>query len=129
MLSDVQIRSLAPRVKTYKVADGLGLSISVTPKGGKSWYFRYRRPDSRQYDVHLGLYPDLTLKEARKKRDEARIMLANGLDPGREKRAHKESLAETFEKLAREWMKSQPKWSTGHADSVKNRLPPIPLCP
>ena len=99
MLSDIKIRTLKPRTKTYKVADGQALSISVTPKGGKSWYYRYRRPDGRQYDLHLGRYPELSLKNARRMRDDAKSTLANGRDPAIEKQLQKERLEDTFEAM------------------------------
>ena len=122
MLSDIKIRTLKPRTKTYKVADGQALSISVTPKGGKSWYYRYRRPDGRQYDLHLGRYPELSLKNARRMRDDAKSTLANGRDPAIEKQLQKERLEDTFEAMAKAWIANHPEWSLNHGRAVRNRL-------
>jgi integrase len=87
-LTDAKIRALTPGDKPIKVADEKGLFLLVSPAGGKSWRLKYRF-GGKEGKLGLGRYPDVSLKEARKRRDEARQMLANGIDPGEEKKAAK----------------------------------------
>jgi integrase len=80
MLTTVEINALKPREKAYKVADGKGLYLLVQPSGSLLWRvkFRFYGVEKR---MALGQYPDVSLKEARNKRDEARELLAEGVDP------------------------------------------------
>lgn len=87
-LTDVAIRSAKPREKPYKLSDAAGLFLLVQPSGGKLWRLKYRI-DGREKKLGFGTYPDVGLGEARKRRDEAREMIAAGKDPSREKQRAK----------------------------------------
>lgn len=91
-LTDAAIRSLTPGDKPMKVADEKGLFLLVSPAGGKSWRLKYRF-GGKEGKLGLGRYPDVSLKEARRRRDEARQKLANGIDPSEEKKAAKAEAA------------------------------------
>lgn len=80
MLSDTRVRAAKPREKAYKLYDERGLFLFVTPTGGRLWRLKYRVRD-REKLISLGAYPDVGLKRAREKRDEARKLLADGIDP------------------------------------------------
>jgi integrase len=84
-LSDVRIRKAEIRDKPYKLSDGGGLFVLVKPNGSKLWQQKYRHFGKERLLSH-GLYPDVTLAQARKKRDEARAQVANGDDPAVRKR-------------------------------------------
>lgn len=85
-LSDSAIRALKPKDKAYKVTDEKGLYMLVTPAGGRLWKLKYRTDAGAEKKLSLGAYPEISLKEAREKRDEARSHLANGTDPADKKR-------------------------------------------
>ena len=125
-LTDTKVRSLKARDKQYKISDGRGLFLVVTPTGSKYWRLKYRFAD-REKSLAIGVYPDVTLAEARDKTHEARKMLANDIDPGTEKqnkkRARKLAAANTFETIAREWFrKYSVKWVESHGGRIMNRL-------
>lgn len=105
--SDKTFRDARPKDKPYKVADEKGLFLLVTPSGGKWWRLKYRFAGKEKL-LSLGVYGDVSLKEAREKRDEARKQLASGIDPGEHRKATKAArreLAEnSFETVARGWM-------------------------
>lgn len=83
------IRALKPRSKNYKVADEKGLYLQVTPAGGRLWKVKFRGPAGLEKKLSLGAYPNLSLKQARELRDEARTQLASGIDPAEKKRRDK----------------------------------------
>jgi hypothetical protein len=87
-LTDVAIRALQPRDRVYKCADARGLYLEVHPSGSKLWRYKYRHlgKDKR---IALGRYPDVGLGDARRKCDEARLKVADGIDPGAERRRSK----------------------------------------
>lgn len=87
-LTDVAIRHVKPGGKPVKLADGGGLHLLVTPSGGKLWRLKYRI-NGREKQLAIGAYPAITLGEARRRRDEARALIANGKDPSQEKRREK----------------------------------------
>jgi integrase len=105
-LSDTQIRKAAAREKTYKLTDERGLYLEITPSGGKWWRFKYRFQD-KEKRLSLGVYPDVDLKSARRRRDEARSLIANNVDPSEQRKAQKATqlveAANSFEAIAREW--------------------------
>lgn len=109
-LSDIQVKNAKSKEKNYKLADGGGMYLLVTVSGGKLWRLDYRYKDKRK-TMSFGSYPEITLGEARKRRSEARQLLANGVDPGEIKKTIKaEERAErsnTFEKLASDWLERQ----------------------
>jgi len=125
-LSDIAIRSAKPREKAYKLADGGGMYLEVSPAGGKWWRLKYRY-DGKEKRLSLGTYPEVGLREAREKRDDLRKLLAAGVDPGESRKAVKASKAEaaanSFEAVAREWFaKYSPRWAPSHADKLIQRL-------
>jgi integrase len=121
-ITDLAIRKAAPRDKPYKLAAGLGLFLLVQPSGGKWWRLKYRFRGKEKL-ISLGVYPQVSLSEARAKRDAARKLLADGIDPSlqrqMEKRADRELADHSFEVIAREWyaMKA-PGWAESHSTRV-----------
>lgn len=109
-LSDTRIRSLKAKDKKYKESDEKGLYLLVLPNGGKYWKMAYRF-DGKQRELSLGVYPEVTLKEARNKRDEARKLLSEDVDPSLAKRAKREAREEaganSFEVIALEWFNTR----------------------
>ena len=125
-LSDTAIRNAKPGDKAKKMFDGGGLYLEVSPKGGKWWRLKYRF-DGKEKRLSLGVYPDVSLKDARERRDEARKLLANEIDPSENRKAKKAAKAErasnSFEVVAREWFaKHEPNWSPNHANRIIRRL-------
>ena len=123
-LTDVVVRNAKPKDKRYKLSDERGLCLEVAPAGGKWWRLRYQFNGKEGY-LSLGCYPDVTLKDARDRRDAARKLLAQGINPAEARKAHKGASvdAETFEAVAREWYgKFSPGWTPGHAETVIARL-------
>jgi len=104
MLTEIAIRHAKPKEKPYKLYDERGLSMLVAPTGGRLWRFRYRYGGKEKL-LALGTYPDVPLKRAREKRDVARQLVADGIDPSAQRRADKATLGVTFEIVAREWLK------------------------
>lgn len=125
-LTDVAVRTAKPTSKPVKMYDEGGLFLIVTPSGGKWWRFKYRI-DGKEKLLSLGTYPDVSLKDARIKRDEARKQVAADIDPSQHRKAKKaakvESAANSFEVVAREWFgKYQSIWVASHADKIIRRL-------
>jgi integrase len=125
-LTDYEVRNLRPREKAYRLTDGLGMYLEVSPAGGKYWRFKYRFA-GKEKRLALGVYPEVGPKEARARRDEARRLLANGVDPGIERKVQKaasvERAANSFEAVAREWFaRHAPGWAASHADKIMARL-------
>lgn len=122
-LSDTAIRKIKPRDKPFKVSDEKGLFLFVTPSGGTLWRLKYRF-DGKEKLISFGAYPDVPLVRAREKRDEARRLLADGIDPSSHRKEHKamrhEMVTNTFEAIAREWYSKQlPEWAPAQAVKVK----------
>lgn len=123
-LTDTSIRNAKPREKPYKLFDSGSLYLEVTPSGGRWWRLKYRIA-GRETRMSLGTYPDVSLKAARLKRDQARTQLAEGIDPGAARKAAKVSQAglETFEAIAREWHANRaPSWVPSHSERILRRL-------
>jgi integrase len=112
LLTEVRLRSAKPREKPYKLFDELGLFLLVMPNAdrhkGRLWRLRYHYGKAEKL-LSLGSYPDVPLKRAREKRDEARRLLADGVDPSARRKITEESRAETFEAIAREWLEMRAK--------------------
>lgn len=125
-LNDVAVRKAKPEAKPYKMADGGGMYLEVMPNGSKYWRFKYRF-GGKEKRLAFGVYPDVSLSLARSRRDDARKLLANDVDPGvvkqQSKRAAKENAANSFEAIAREWFaKFSPQWAPSHAEKIIRRL-------
>ncbi len=123
MLTDAAIRKAKAASKAYKLSDSGGLHLYVSPSGGKLWRLKYRFGGKEKL-LSLGKYPDVSLGDARSKRDWARQMLTNGRDPGLFKyKADGADEAQKFETIAREWHKIQSaKWSDEHAARIIKSL-------
>lgn len=125
-LTNAAIKAAQPQAKPYKLADEKGMYLEVAPSGGKWWRLKYRF-EGKEKRISLGTYPDVGLKEAREKREDARRLLAAGIDPGESRKAQKaagtgDSL-NSFEVVAREWFSRQrPTWVDSHADKILSRL-------
>lgn len=125
-LTDTAIKTAKPSDKKVKMTDGDGLYLLVDPSGGKWWRFDYRF-DGKRKTLSMGVYPDVSLRDARSRRDEARRLVANGIDPGEHRKVAKtkraSAVANSFEAVAREWFAKQVRgWAATHADKVMQRL-------
>ena len=125
-LTDTAIRNAKPGEKPAKIFDERGLFLLVTPAGGKWWRLRYKF-DGKEKLLSLGTYPDTSLKDARTRRDDARKLLADGVDPGENRKAVKAArqvrAANSFEVVAREWYAKQaPNWAEHHGDRIIRRF-------
>jgi integrase len=111
-LSAVRVRDAKPREKPYKLFDERGLYLLVKPSAdqyqGRLWRFRYRVNGIEKL-LALGTYPDVSLKRAREKRDEARRLLADGVDPNVQRKTERAASTETFEAIGREWLAHRAK--------------------
>jgi hypothetical protein len=102
-LTDTAIRNAKLRSTPFKLYDGSGLYLLLKPSGSKLWRFKYQL-DGREKLIGLGHYPDVALKDAREKRDEARRLLASSVDPAEKRKAERLALPDTFEAIAREFL-------------------------
>ena len=122
-LTDVAIRALKPTDKVQKISDGEGLQLWVMPVGSRLWRYAYRY-NGEQKTLALGAYPEVTLAEARKKRDEARALLASGTDPSQQRKLDKISKAladaATFDAVSEKYLAK--KIREGMAESTLKRL-------
>jgi hypothetical protein len=111
-LTDTNVRNAKGKEKPYKLSDGGGMYLLVTPDGGRYWRLDYRFAGKRR-TLSLGVYPTVTLASARALRDEARIALSKDVDPANLKRAKKRAVKlaaeNTFESIGREWLLVQRK--------------------
>jgi len=125
-LTDIAVRNAKPADNAKKLFDSGGLYLEVAPSGGKWWRLKYRF-DGKEKRLSLGVYPDVSLKDARDRRDEARKLLANEIDPSENRKAKKaakvDRAANSFEAVAREWFaKHSTHWSENHSNRTIHRL-------
>lgn len=122
-LTDAKIRTAKPDEKPYKIADSGNMFLLVHPNGSRYWRLRYRFL-GKEKTLALGVYPEVSLSEAREKRDAARKLIAEGTDPCEQKRIKKSvpETAQTFEGIARQWHKSNKKWSASHSEKILKSL-------
>ncbi|MCU7844708.1 MAG: tyrosine-type recombinase/integrase [Candidatus Thiodiazotropha sp. (ex Monitilora ramsayi)] len=123
-LTDTAVRNAKPKEKTYKLFDGGGLFLLVNSKGSRYWRLKYRFQGKEKL-LALGVYPDVSLKTARDRRDTARTQIADGIDPGEVRKATKaaQSDEDSFEAVAREWWgQREPNWSKTHSSRILLRL-------
>ena len=124
--SDTKFRNAKPMEKPYKLSDELGLYLLVNPVGSKYWRLKFRI-DGKEKLFALGVYPAVSLETARARRDAARVLIAQGINPVHAQqdteRAKQAATVDTFEALAREWWAN---WKGGrterHAGYVLRRL-------
>ncbi len=122
MLSDFAIRKIRPGATPRKLFDGGGLYLLLNPDGSRWWRFKYRI-FGREKLLSFGVYPEITLKRARDRRDEARRLIVDGVDPALKRQAEKQAAGENFESVAREWLKLQEDNLTpGSLDRERDRL-------
>lgn len=121
-LTDLQLKRATPGVREYKIFDGSGLYIIIRPNGSKLWRMKYRL-HGREKKLSFGKYPDVSLKEARLMRDEARVEIGRGGDPARRKREEKIaaiiSAGDTFEAVAHEYIAKREAEGLAMATIVK----------
>ena len=106
-LTEIAIRKAKPRIKQYKLGDSGGLYLLIKPDGAKYWRAKYRHGGKEKL-LSFGVYPPVTLAEARAERDKAKVLLKQGLDPiasrKRRRREMEIATANTFEVVARDWV-------------------------
>ena len=125
-LTPVAIRNAKPRSKPYKFADESGLYLLIKPDGARYWRLKYRFAGKEKL-LALGVFDEVSLAEARERRDDAKRTLRDGIDPGAERKTRKlhdkHAAANSFQAVAEEWMtKQRPKWTAGHAERVKRSI-------
>ncbi len=125
-LTALEVKNAKSGPKPRRLYDERGLYLEVSTKGGKWWRFKYRI-DGKEKRLSLGVYPDIDLKDARERREEARKLVAKGIDPSAKRKAERDLRSEhsenTFEAIAREWLARQiPSWSEIHTENVTARL-------
>ena len=121
-LTDTKIRNAKPGEKPMRLFDERGLYLEVSPAGGKWWRLKYRF-GGKEKRFSLGVYPDVTLKDARERRDAARKLLGDGIDPSENRKAIRSAQSDrasnSFEVVAREWFgKYSPGWAESHSSRV-----------
>ena len=126
MLTERAIRNFKPQSKTKRLSDSGGLYLEISPSGSKWWRLKYRY-DGKEKRLALGVFPRVTLKEARAGRDDARRMLDKGNDPGEARKAAKaartELNADSFEVVAQDWLKKfSPNWVESSASKILSRM-------
>ncbi|ASY76836.1 integrase domain-containing protein [Pectobacterium polaris] len=124
-LNNTEVKSAKSTDRAVTLYDGDGLELQVTPSGSKLWRFRYYKPFTRKRAmISLGAYPSVSLAEARKLREDARLLLSKDVDPQEHKQAEqsrqKNATENTFEKVAAEWFKT--KESAGLATHTLNDI-------
>jgi integrase len=128
MLTESAIRAARPREKPFKLTDGKGLHLLVDSRGGRYWRFRYRVAGVEKM-LSLGVYPDVPTKLARERRDDARKLVAAGVDPSAKRQEDKAARENTFAGVALEWLETKRKalseqtWQRDH-DQLVNMAGP-----
>ncbi len=125
-LTATAVSQAKPKSKQYKLSDSQGLYLQIMPNGSKYWRYKYRFARKEKV-LALGVFPAVSLKDARIARDEARLTLDKGVDPGTVRKVEKLTrhiaAAESFEAIGREWFeKTKAKWSDSHTDRTKRLL-------
>ncbi len=124
MLNARKVEAAKGKEKSYKLSDGGGLYLQVEPNGSRYWRMKYRFA-GKEKRLSFGVYPTVSLADARQKREDAKKLLAAGEDPGEVKKAKKHALTAAteilnpFKEVALEWHKMKsPKWSEGYASDI-----------
>lgn len=123
-LTDLAIRTAKPGERPVKVFDERGLYLEIRPHGGKWWRVKYQFAGKAQL-LSVGIYPEVSLKEARKRRDDIRRQVRDGIDPSAARKAarQRETGADSFATLAQEWLaKFQPGWSPSYREKIAGHL-------
>lgn len=126
-LTDTKVKMPSPLDKEYKLTDGFGMFLRVTPKGSRYRQMAYRF-EGKQQIFSIGVYPAVSLADARQRRDEARRLLAQGIDPNAKKQAEVKELkakrdnTRSFRFVAKAWFSTKRKWSEDYRNTVLTRL-------
>jgi len=125
-LTDTRIRQLKAKDKNYKVSDGEGLNLLIRTSGTKSWQLKYRFI-GKEKTLTIGTYPTISLKEARRRKNEAQLKLNQNIDPSFEKQQNKQAIKKLhdgkFKTIAQDWFNNQlPRWSTSYAKKTDQTL-------
>lgn len=124
-LTDTAIRNAKPAAKPAKLSDSGGLYLEVSPAGGKHWRLKYRFA-GKEKRLTFGGYPQVSLADAREAREQAKKLLAKGIDPGFAKKQEKAAAlaqSDTLEAVAREWFgKQEATWAPSHSSRLMARL-------
>ena len=132
-MTDTQIKNAKPQSKDYPIYDGNGLLLLVKSTGAKIWQFRYYRPiTNNRTTVSFGSYPEVSLQQARKQRDEARELIKQGIDP-QEHKAEQEQLQQeasnnTFYAMAQKWFKFKTEQGLTTFKIMKLLIIKVSLC-
>jgi integrase len=122
LLTNLKVQKAKPQTKQYKLSDERGMYLLVHPNGGKYWRFDYRF-EGRRKTLAIGAHPEVSLKEARKRRDRARSDIEDGIDPSGQQNRKAAIDDDSFETVAREWHeKYRSQWTEGHASTTLRRL-------
>jgi len=126
-LTDIQVRNAKPKDKPYKLADGGGLYIEIMPVGSKLWRMKFKQATGKESRLAFGSYPEVSILQAREKREVARKLTAAEIDPAQVRRIEKRNKAianaNTFEAVAREWHSNKADtWKENTAKEAINRL-------
>jgi integrase len=127
-LTNTEVDRARAREREYSLVDGQGLKLRITPAGTRTWLFNYQRPaDGKRTNIGFGQYPDVSLAQARRQREQARGLLAQGIDPRQERerqaRRARQASSQTFELVAAEWLEvKRSQVSADHADDIWNSL-------
>jgi len=127
-LTNTEVKQAKPKTKEYNLADGAGLALRVKPNGSRIWIFNYSRPHTKKRaNISFGTFPDVSLADARRKREDARKLLAQDIDPKEHKDEHerqqRQAHSDTLEHIAAQWYhvkKSQV--SLSHAEDTWRSL-------
>jgi integrase len=125
-LTELKCKNTKPAGKPYKLSDSGGMYLEIMPNGSKYWRLKYRI-NGKEKRLALGVYPEVSLSDAREGRDKARKILKDGIDPSHAKQEQKRfqrlNAANTFEIIAREWHEHiKARWTEGYAKELLNRL-------
>lgn len=125
-LTNTACKNAKPEAKARKIADGGGLYLEVTPSGSKYWRWKYRF-NGKENRLAFGVYPEVSLEEAREKRNQARKLLADGKDPSgvrkQERLISQIAYENTFENIAREWHDTKKNaWAGKHPEKIMKKL-------
>jgi len=117
MLTDFAVRAAKPRERLYKVSDGGGMYLLVSPRGGRWWRLKYRI-DGLEKSMSLGVYPRVSLALARERREKAKDLIEAGIDPSAQRQAEKRKRRASFESVAREWLAMKAKTDAKHSHAA-----------
>jgi len=121
-LTALKVKNIKPESKDFKVSDAGGLYLHVKSNGAKYWRLAYRF-NHKQKTLALGVYPEVSLQEAREKALEAKKLLKDGIDPSKNKKASKSESDDSFQAVATEWFNKQKTiWVESHTKDVRRRL-------